>query len=80
MSKSIDIIVGAQRYESATTRAFWQEMFGHLRGKPAQLLSFEAIKSRLRLHEESYRGLQDIPLKDIVGSVGCYQDFTSSLA
>ena len=78
MSKTTDIIVGAQRYESATTHAFWQEMFGHLRGKPAQLLSFEAIKSRLRLHEESYRGLQDIPLKDIVGSVGRYQDFTSS--
>jgi hypothetical protein len=78
MSYTRDIIIGAQRYESATTRAFWQEMFGHLRGKPAQLLSFEAIKARLRLHEESYRGLQDIPLKDIVGSVGRYQDFTSS--
>lgn len=66
MYKSGNIIEGAQRYESATTRAFWQEMIGHLRGKPAQLLSFEEIKARLRLHEESYRGLQDIPLKDIV--------------
>lgn len=77
-SNTRDIIIGAERYESATARAFWQEMFGHLRGKPAHLLSFEAIRARLRLHAEMYQGLQDIPLKDIVGSVGRYQDFTST--
>ncbi|MEZ4671065.1 MAG: hypothetical protein R3E39_24435 [Anaerolineae bacterium] len=76
MLKSINVISGIQRYENATNRAFWQEMFAHMRGKPAQLLSFETVKARLRLHEESYKGLQDIPLKNIVGSVGRYQDFT----
>lgn len=78
MLKEMDIIHGAQEYESATIKAFWQEMIGHLRGKPAQLLSFDEVRSRLRLREESYKGLQNIPVADIVGSVGRYQDFTSS--
>lgn len=78
MNKEMDIYKGTVEYEHATMRAFWQEMFGHLRGKPAQLLSFEDIRTRLRLREELYRGLQDIPLKSIVGSVGRYTDFTST--
>jgi hypothetical protein len=49
-----------------------------LRGKSAELLSFDDIKTRLRLREESYKGLQDVPLDRIVGSVGRYRDFTSS--
>jgi hypothetical protein len=78
MVKELNIIQGVQRYEGATLRAFWQEVFGHLRGKPARLLSFEDVRARLRLREESYRGLQDIPVDKIVGSVGRYKDFTSS--
>lgn len=78
MLKELDIYQGAQRYESATLRAFWQEIFGHLRGKPARLLSFEDVRARLRLREESYKGLQDIPVDAIVGSVGRYKDFTSN--
>lgn len=77
-NKAIHIYDGAKLYESVNVRAFWHEIFGHLRGKPAQLLSFDDIKTRLRLREESYRGLQNILLKEIVGSVGRYQDFTST--
>jgi hypothetical protein len=50
---------GLNRFQSARNQAFWQEMIGLLRGKPAELLSFDEIKTRLRLREESYRGLQD---------------------
>ncbi|PJF21097.1 MAG: hypothetical protein CUN56_12830 [Phototrophicales bacterium] len=51
-------------------------MINLLRGKPVELLSFDEIRERLRLREESYRGLQDIPLDKIVGSVGRYREFT----
>lgn len=78
MLKELDMFQGAQRFESATLRAFWQEIFGHLRGKPARLLSFEDVRARLRLREESYKGLQDIPVDAVVGSVGRYKDFTSN--
>lgn len=57
-------------------RAFWKEMINHLRGKPIELLSFEDIKQRLRLREESYKGMQEVPLEQIVGSVGRYREFT----
>jgi hypothetical protein len=71
-------IEGISKFQSARMRAFWQEVLGHLRGKSAELLSFEDIRARLRLREESYRGLQDVPVDQIVGSVGRYRDFTSS--
>lgn len=78
MSHSSDLIMGAQTFENVAMRAFLQELIGNLRGKPAQLLSFEDVRARLRLREESYGGLQEIPLDSIVGSVGRYKDFTSS--
>src|SRR5689334_2937131 len=69
---------GLNAFQSARARAFWQDMISHLRGKPAELLSFEEIKARLRLREESYKGLQEVPLERIVGSVGRYRDFTNN--
>jgi len=68
---------GLSAFQSARSRAFWQEMIGLLRGKPAELLSFDDIKTRLRLREESYKGLQEVPVDRIIGSVGRYRDFTS---
>ena len=49
-----------------------------LRGKSAELLSFEEIRSRLRLREESYKGLQDIEIDKIRGSVGRYKNFSTT--
>lgn len=69
---------GINVYQNARRRAFWQDVIGLLRNKPAELLSFDDIKTRLRLREESYKGLQDVPLERIVGSVGRYRDFTST--
>jgi hypothetical protein len=69
---------GMSKFQSARSRVFWQEMINHLRGRSAELLSFEDVRARLRLREESYRGIQDVPLDKIAGSVGRYRDFTSS--
>ncbi|MFN8451318.1 MAG: hypothetical protein U0521_22735 [Anaerolineae bacterium] len=64
-------------FQSARMRAFWDEVLALVRGKPAELLSFEDIRARLRLREENYRGLQEVPLDQIAGSVGRYREFTS---
>lgn len=69
---------GLSIFQNARRRAFWQEMSSLLTGKSTELLSFDDIKTRLRLREESYKGLQNVPLERIVGSVGRYRDFTSS--
>jgi hypothetical protein len=78
MPTSFDIINGANEYTTAVNRAFWQDIIRLISRKPAQLLSFEDIRARLRLREESYRGLQTIALEQIVGSVGRYTDFTAT--
>jgi hypothetical protein len=72
------MLEGVNKFQNARLRAFWQEMISHLRGKSTELLSFDDIRARLRLREESYRGLQNVPLDQIVGSVGRYRDFTGS--
>lgn len=73
-----NFLEGFSKFQEARRRAFWQEMIGHLRGKPVELLSFDDIRARLRLRDEHYCGLQDVPLDKIVGSVGRYRDFTNS--
>jgi hypothetical protein len=68
---------GISAFQSARQRAFWSDLFNLIRGKPAELLSFDEIKQRLRLREESYLGPQQVPLSQIVGSVGRYHEFTA---
>ncbi len=66
----------ARHFTKARMAAFWQEVWAHLTGKSIDLLRFEEVKRRLRLHDERYLGLREIPLEKIVGSVGRYRDFT----
>lgn len=73
-----NMVEGASKFQSARMMAFWQEVAALMRGKSAELMSFEDIRARLRLSEESYKGIQDIDLDKIVGSVGRYRDFTSN--
>jgi uncharacterized ParB-like nuclease family protein len=42
------------------------------------MMSFGQVKERLRLGTPHYRGLQQIPLEQVKGSVGRYKDFTSA--
>lgn len=69
---------GVNKFQSIRSKAFLSEMFSLLRGQSTELLSFDVVRERLRLREERYRGLQDIPLNKIVGSVGRYKDFTAT--
>ncbi|MEM7118317.1 MAG: hypothetical protein AAF614_38165 [Chloroflexota bacterium] len=45
-------------------------------GKSADLLPYEEVRRLLRAYQQTERGLQEIPLDAIVGSVGRYRDFT----
>ena len=69
---------GISKFHSVRNKAFWQEMLRHFTGKHNELLNFDEIRSRLHLHEEHYQGVQDVPLAQIVGSVGRYKDFTAT--
>jgi hypothetical protein len=74
---NVNLLEGVSAFQSARLHAFWDEVLALVRGKPAELLSFEDIRARLRLREENYRGLQEVPLDQIAGSVGRYREFTS---
>jgi len=65
-------------WNQARRKAFWQRMSYALglTKRPVSLLSFEEVQAKLRLHQNAYQGLQEIPLDKIVGSVGRYHDFT----
>jgi nucleotide-binding universal stress UspA family protein len=62
----------------ARRQAHLEELLAKLTGKSAKLLSYDEVTQQLKTTGSSDRGLQDIPLAAIVGSVGRYNDFTRS--
>ncbi len=65
-------------FKLARRRATLEMLTGRLRGRSVDLLSFNEIADMLKVHGRSERGVQDIPIAAIVGSVGRYNDFTRS--
>ena len=63
-------------FRRARSRAFMKELVARITGESIELLSYEEVRQKLRAFASSERGLQDIPLDAIVGSVGRYNDFT----
>lgn len=64
-----------QAWQRARQKAFWSRVFSRLRGESQALISFNDLSQRLHLHSAIYRGIQIVPLDQIVGSVGRYHDF-----
>jgi len=62
-------------YDRALLKGFLSEVVSFLRRRSNDLLSFDEVKGMLHVREQSYRGLETIPIAKIVGSVGRYRDF-----
>lgn len=65
-----------QDFQRARRKAAMQELFARLKGESVALLSYEDVRRKLKITSERERGLQDVPLDAIIGSVGRYSDFT----
>jgi hypothetical protein len=63
-------------FNAVRRKAFLEEMLSYITGRPNDLLPFEEVRQSLRLQDSTYKGLHDIELDKIVGSVGRYRDFT----
>jgi nucleotide-binding universal stress UspA family protein len=63
-------------FQSARQKAGIQEVLARLTGKSNQLLSYEEVAEKLKLHARADGGIQQIPLDAIVGSTGRYTEFT----
>jgi nucleotide-binding universal stress UspA family protein len=63
-------------FRRARNRAELKELIARLRGESIELLSFDEVRKNLKLKGGVPRGIKEIPLDAIVGSVGRYTDFT----
>lgn len=64
-------------FQRARKEAALQQILARMRGKSADLLCYDDVRRHLRpVGQPIERGLQEVPLDKIVGSVGRYQDFT----
>jgi len=73
---SPDFLSALQDFRRARRRAAMEVILSRLTGKSSDLLPFEQVSQMLRVTESEPRGLQEIPLDAIVGSVARYTDFT----
>lgn len=71
-----DLSSAVHDFWRARRRANLREALSFLRREPTELLSYEEVRHKLRAVEESTPKLEEVPLDDIVGSVGRYNDFT----
>ena len=63
-------------FDRARKQAAMRQFFARVRRRSDDLLSYDEVHDQLGATGAIERGVQEIPLKSIVGSVGRYQDFT----
>ena len=63
-------------FDSAMYKAFKEELKGFLLRKSRRLLPFEQVKDKLEIWFVRDRGIQAVPIENIVGSEGRYRSFT----
>jgi hypothetical protein len=67
-------------YYRARGKAFIRAVLARLTGRCNTLLPFEEVRDRLHLGGPVYRGMQEVPVQSIVGSVNRYRDFDRAFA
>ena len=61
-----------EKWNQARRRAFYQRLSSALglTRQPVSLLSFEDVQQKLRLNQNAYRGLQQVPLSQMWAAWG----------
>ena len=65
-------------FHQARRQAAMQQLLARFTGESTELLSYDDIRKKLKVTNLRERGLEDIPVDKIIGSVGRYKDFTRS--
>src|SRR5215212_8176549 len=68
--------VAIMHFRRAWSRGHIQDILARLTGRTNDLLAYDDIRRKLKGSASRKRGLKDVPLAAIVGSVGRYSDFT----
>ncbi len=76
MSDAPDLNLRTQAdFTAARLKALFRELLAFLTGRPNRLLAYSAVREKLRLGGPIYRGVQTVPIAQIIGSVDRYRDF-----
>jgi len=62
-------------FETALRKGFWRGVVSWLTQSSNELLPFDEVRKNLPLKGQHYIGLRQIPINQVVGSVGRYHDF-----
>lgn len=63
------------RFDAARREALMRDLLAPILGRPADLLSFDQVRDRLRLRSVVDRGIEEVPLERIVGTVQRDREF-----
>ena len=77
-SSLLDHYESQEKWARARRGALVQMVVGTFKKGSVDLIPFEEARTRLHLTQKYCRGLEDIELERIRGSVGRYRDFTSA--
>ena len=62
-------------FDRARNKALFNELVSAVGRRENRLMPFHELRNRLVPEGESYRGLQEVPVSKIVGSMDRFQDF-----
>jgi hypothetical protein len=76
MSDKPDLFLRTQAdFMAARLKALFRNLLAFLTGQPNELLAYTEVREKLRLGGPIYRGVQTVPIAQIIGSVDRYRDF-----
>lgn len=67
--------IAREDFERAYRKGFWRKVSSWLTGERNELLPFDAVTARIPLKGQHYIGMQQVPIDQIVGSLGRFRDF-----
>jgi hypothetical protein len=62
-------------FSLARLKAFLNRIRSIVSGQPRELLSYDEVRKSLHIGGPNYRGVEEVPVKNIVGSLNRYHDF-----
>ncbi len=71
----VEVIAARESFNRARHKAFWHALFSALTGRSNELLAWDGVRDKLQLGGQVYRGIQEVPVEKVIGSVNRYRDF-----
>lgn len=74
--KTLTYIQSETEFNRARSKGFWEIVLSLVTRRRPHLLPLDDLARNIQPDQVAYLGLQDVPLKSIVGSAGRHRDYT----